>query len=487
MALPLLLQASLVLFLAGLVDLLWGINGTIAGIVTGFIALSLLLIIASALIPLFSPSCPYKSALSWIVYQLVSLVIRMTIESWKFLRTAAHGFWGRFLPFTTRPRSMPSMTSTLTSFHDDWSLRDLRELRRDPLAANAFHARALQWLHSSSLHDPILDLTVPCMDDLLKDERVRLVVAVISSALGYTPRALVKLLRKHDDTFDLLKGDKEGMQLAGQWALPRHTRQRHLGMLLDVLPHARQNDPDVARLDILFLLRFTVSVPTISHKILYERYWPAMVDALGGPYNFYSRREKLVVWSSLRRLRNWKAMIRERADGPYQTSKGSYHEAGQTKEYFELSCRTSLEALWAFRHTHSDPMRPLPERIRRPLVRLYGIMAEYLQSCQSQRAKVNCFPFFAPDVTCCHGTLLCWARENSGIVPPSLVRAVRACHEMHLLPDDYSDGHIISTELRELEQLERLQATKNILSIPVIEQDGKGLVLAIDGAEISGH
>ncbi|KAF9808592.1 hypothetical protein IEO21_07808 [Rhodonia placenta] len=59
--LPVLLQTSLALFIAGLVQLLWTLNTIVATIVTALAALLLILSASTALIPAFAPSCPYKS------------------------------------------------------------------------------------------------------------------------------------------------------------------------------------------------------------------------------------------------------------------------------------------------------------------------------------------------------------------------------------------------------------------------------------------
>jgi hypothetical protein len=76
-------------------------------------------------------------------------------------------------------------------------------------------------------------------------------------------------------------------------------------------------------------------------------------------------------------------------------------EAGQIREYFEIACRTALEALWAYRYSHPNSIYPLPSRIRRSLEKLYLTMTEYLEMCCSQGSKTNCFPYIGPDVSVC--------------------------------------------------------------------------------------
>jgi hypothetical protein len=70
--LPLLLQMSLVLFLVGLIDLLWSINVVIASCITVIVSLTLLVAFISVILPFFSASCPYKSPLALHVYRLLN-------------------------------------------------------------------------------------------------------------------------------------------------------------------------------------------------------------------------------------------------------------------------------------------------------------------------------------------------------------------------------------------------------------------------------
>ena len=59
--LPLLLQFALILFLVGLIDLLWSINVLVAALVTIPIAFWVLTYTATTCAPAFFPQCPYKS------------------------------------------------------------------------------------------------------------------------------------------------------------------------------------------------------------------------------------------------------------------------------------------------------------------------------------------------------------------------------------------------------------------------------------------
>ncbi|KAE9393214.1 hypothetical protein BT96DRAFT_229789 [Gymnopus androsaceus JB14] len=82
-ALPLLLQLALVLFFAGMLDLLWSLNPVVAGLVTAVVGLSMFIVVATSVLPscyilmkqrqsvnaIFP--CPYKSPQSWLFHRLI--------------------------------------------------------------------------------------------------------------------------------------------------------------------------------------------------------------------------------------------------------------------------------------------------------------------------------------------------------------------------------------------------------------------------------
>ncbi|KAI0698955.1 hypothetical protein C8T65DRAFT_660331 [Cerioporus squamosus] len=67
MCLPILLQASLVLFFIGLLDLLWTLHPIVATVATVIVAVSMLFVTTASVLPPFFPSCPYKSPQAWVV------------------------------------------------------------------------------------------------------------------------------------------------------------------------------------------------------------------------------------------------------------------------------------------------------------------------------------------------------------------------------------------------------------------------------------
>lgn len=67
MCLPILLQASLVLFFIGLLDLLWTLHPVVATVTTAIFAVLMLFVATTTLLPPFYPDCPYKSPQSWLI------------------------------------------------------------------------------------------------------------------------------------------------------------------------------------------------------------------------------------------------------------------------------------------------------------------------------------------------------------------------------------------------------------------------------------
>jgi hypothetical protein len=85
--LPLLLQAALVLFLLGLLVLLWSLNNAVASIVTVIVGLILVFLIGTSLLPslqylfpMFETQCAYKSSQSWLLF--LASVAWLPDDSW---------------------------------------------------------------------------------------------------------------------------------------------------------------------------------------------------------------------------------------------------------------------------------------------------------------------------------------------------------------------------------------------------------------------
>lgn len=69
--LPILLQVALVLFVIGLVELLWTLNTIVATIITVQAILLFLFITCTMVIPAWAVDCPYKSPQAWLIIVLL--------------------------------------------------------------------------------------------------------------------------------------------------------------------------------------------------------------------------------------------------------------------------------------------------------------------------------------------------------------------------------------------------------------------------------
>jgi hypothetical protein len=78
MALPALLQLSVVLFLCGLADLLWNLNHTVAIPLIVVITLVLSLVGVTTGLPVFCRSCPYRTPSGMTILRIVHLLFKLT-------------------------------------------------------------------------------------------------------------------------------------------------------------------------------------------------------------------------------------------------------------------------------------------------------------------------------------------------------------------------------------------------------------------------
>ncbi|KAI0364369.1 hypothetical protein BV20DRAFT_956347 [Pilatotrama ljubarskyi] len=75
--LPILLQVALALFFAGLLDLLWSLHPSVAGVITVLVTLSLAFLALTTIMPTFRGDCPYKSPQAFGVYLLMQGIARL--------------------------------------------------------------------------------------------------------------------------------------------------------------------------------------------------------------------------------------------------------------------------------------------------------------------------------------------------------------------------------------------------------------------------
>ncbi|KIP06190.1 hypothetical protein PHLGIDRAFT_467705 [Phlebiopsis gigantea 11061_1 CR5-6] len=85
---PALLELAMVLFLAGIVVLLWTLDDIVAKAVTTIIAVFLLVIAAFTVLPIFFKRSPYKSPISWAFVAAANTVASLTASYLSLLRTS---------------------------------------------------------------------------------------------------------------------------------------------------------------------------------------------------------------------------------------------------------------------------------------------------------------------------------------------------------------------------------------------------------------
>ncbi|CCL99295.1 uncharacterized protein FIBRA_01311 [Fibroporia radiculosa] len=197
-SLPLLLEASLILFLLGLIELLWSLHRVVAEVVTALIVTSLLLYVATSILPAILATCPYKSPRSWGIFLMWELLYEAVMEM--------------------------GQGKTASSFPEGWRERDMKSLqgRRGLLDRDAF-----AWCHSSSSDQDMLDSITPALEDLKPAMAVSFVFQKVAEAAGCSVTTLISSIR-----------DSGSEPLSDVLALvigPRGTA-RTIRMLLCILP-----------------------------------------------------------------------------------------------------------------------------------------------------------------------------------------------------------------------------------------------------------
>jgi hypothetical protein len=210
--LPLLLQAALVLFIIGLLDLLWAIvqNTVVAAVASALVGVSFVAVGISVLLPLFYPECPYKSPLALQIRSLSSLIQVVLTR-------------GPFSP------SIGRYTGSLTH---GWYDADTSHLISKPEESIAgLEHSALTWAHHTILSDAFQDSLAPCIHELPPHLRVHFVHALLCQCAGLSQDDLVAKVREGPRGANTAL--HRGMLRAGHSA-----NARLLGLLLDVLPDA---------------------------------------------------------------------------------------------------------------------------------------------------------------------------------------------------------------------------------------------------------
>ncbi|THH32247.1 hypothetical protein EUX98_g1952 [Antrodiella citrinella] len=213
--LPVLLQIALVLFLYGLLELLWTLDNTVASVVTVVTVISLSFYFSTIVAPAFSPNNPFKSPQSW---THVSIITGENIGIYE---------------------SIPG----------SWREREVKYMRQE---AGNLDLRALSRTYKHCLPDEdFLDVLFPCANDLEPSAAVLLAIEFLTRRAECSLAVLL----------DSIRG-KSPRLVVEKFILRAGARGTHrlLNMLLDVLPRMLH---DVERLKITQL-----DVLTIVRKLL---------------------------------------------------------------------------------------------------------------------------------------------------------------------------------------------------------------------------
>lgn len=166
MGLAVILQVALVVFFVGLLMLLWTVNKTVASTILAIAAISLVLYLSLAMIAVFSPTCPYKSPLAWVINAIgcIALTHVAPLLSWLLLRL-------RILTRTAARQSQPlghweSFMARMK--HRDLYILDAEQYNNNVRKNKSKHIdltiRAIIWTVQTS-SDKLIDFLAPCLLD----------------------------------------------------------------------------------------------------------------------------------------------------------------------------------------------------------------------------------------------------------------------------------------------------------------------------------
>ena len=115
-SIPILLELGMVLFLAGVVILLWTLDDTVAKVVTVLVSLFLGAFAAFTTIPIFSRCCPYRSPTAWACYLAFHTLASIFQYSIRFAAT-----YGRYLKSMWEYyKNEPLLQRTFILLHHLW-------------------------------------------------------------------------------------------------------------------------------------------------------------------------------------------------------------------------------------------------------------------------------------------------------------------------------------------------------------------------------
>jgi hypothetical protein len=324
--LPVLLQIAVILFLIGLIDLLWSLHHAVAAVFTVLAAIPILMAVCMAFIPVFSSSCPYRSPFSFFLIRLLT-PLALCLRHWgKFF------FVGIPRYYTQRqrlPMSRPLRTAfqflwnfpraTMVRLPASWSARDIRSVR---LADDLEHS-ALVWAHSSIVDDDLLDDITPCINDLPESDRMRLAFEVVAQKASCDVEHVLSYIRCNDaptlrssipaqrgPIWDEVQNHLALLALPGSAYLPAGTERevvRQLRMLLDTLGSGEQlpsfdqqasETSIISRRDIVLLIDALLEHMPTAGQLVSKHYYSSMLSAAGESL-YHDVRLKAMIMRSL--------------------------------------------------------------------------------------------------------------------------------------------------------------------------------------------
>ncbi|KAI0760946.1 hypothetical protein BD413DRAFT_593170 [Trametes elegans] len=227
--LPLLLQISLILFLVGLIDFLFLLQSTVAGITTALIAVALLFYASTTLTPVFRTSCSFKSPQSWLLVRVKRRLTTWVCNAHVFLSDI-----GR----------QSSSATTPAPVHTTWTERDHTAVQR---RQEELDLKALTWIHTAYTDENIQDSLIAFLPEITPNNAAVLTYTVLARSLQVSPSTFIAETRSRSCSA-ILQG--------GGASLPERTRTRVINMLLKLLECVpRDQDPShLGALDVLWTL-----------------------------------------------------------------------------------------------------------------------------------------------------------------------------------------------------------------------------------------
>lgn len=253
--LPILLQVALVLFLCGLIDLLWSLHRSIAFIAIGLIVPALSATILAIFMPVLFRGCPYRSphGLAFIRLRGIPLTFLRVLNSFAFsilripysrrlplirhyvrlLDLGIHGSWKYQDAEAARKedsdRLVPPDEAMGVAGDNQWSL-----IAKEDIYSKSIDGEAFTWLHATFYDAGILRDIVPCFRDIEPRSRLQHLIEVAGESMYFrglgqvmldysqaSIRHLMNTIPVHPNDSD---GDRERSLTLAQKIMSRHKR-----------------------------------------------------------------------------------------------------------------------------------------------------------------------------------------------------------------------------------------------------------------------